>query len=698
MAGRVAPLLSPAAAVSPALCATVGHRRRGEEILSAMADSSEDALQLLALGITDDPAVAARALQLADGNLERACDIIMEGRLDLSTPAAEEATTPPPDRNAPPEADTSPAPAAAEGERRFPAHWGDAPLAQTRDLRPLPGGYGSGSGTLAAWIEGKLAEDEAAAAAAAAAPAPAPAEAAAPAGLSIEAVQAAMAAMAGQAPQSTLAEMEAAQGLDFSDILNADTLLPILGLEEVRAQLAPHLPEGTEPTAEAMAELLRSPQFAQTTQNLTQMMASGAGGDVMQQFGISGVQGPQSVETLSQILQQGIVPEPAPEPEPAPDLKPVPEPQPEPEPEPEPEPAPAPAPAPAAPAAAAASQPPPTMTMDPATPLLLQNCRVTAMMLAQETAEMGDPELTRMTNQMLGNLKQVVQYIAAHSAGAPLPSSGAAPAPAPASAPSEPEPEPVPADGVSEDGEKLSRLLSITGATDTIGQAALELSNGDLSRAVEMVLTKDSSLTAAADAAAQRAAATATPATGASASPAAAAASSKPRLKPLLDNMKRLVDEELTKSPEKTPSIELLETSMALLTAHDWEEVRQIRNYSPKQTPKMMDFIPKTALCFARVTLPSRRSLRSSMMMMMMPRRLDLPPPHRMRGLVSTGCGCSACKVCLCAISAGEVLRSFSAVLCCSLLFSTVLYCFYMLKMMYLIAAALSSTSSCTST
>lgn len=41
--------------------------------------------------------------------------------------------------------------------------------------------------------------------------------------------------------------------------------------EEVRAQLAPHLPEGTEPTVEAMAELLRSPQFAQTTQNLTQV-------------------------------------------------------------------------------------------------------------------------------------------------------------------------------------------------------------------------------------------------------------------------------------------------------------------------------------------------------------------------------------------------------------------------------------------
>ena len=41
--------------------------------------------------------------------------------------------------------------------------------------------------------------------------------------------------------------------------------------DEVRSQLAPHLPEGTEPTTEAMAELLRSPQFAQTTQNLTQV-------------------------------------------------------------------------------------------------------------------------------------------------------------------------------------------------------------------------------------------------------------------------------------------------------------------------------------------------------------------------------------------------------------------------------------------
>lgn len=42
---------------------------------------------------------------------------------------------------------------------RFPAHWGEPPLMQTRDYRPLPGGYGHGSGTLARWIEEKMAAD-----------------------------------------------------------------------------------------------------------------------------------------------------------------------------------------------------------------------------------------------------------------------------------------------------------------------------------------------------------------------------------------------------------------------------------------------------------------------------------------------------------------------------------------------------------
>lgn len=43
----------------------------------------------------------------------------------------------------------------------FPAHWGEPPRIQTRDLRPLPGGYGRGSGTLARWIQGHLNRDAA---------------------------------------------------------------------------------------------------------------------------------------------------------------------------------------------------------------------------------------------------------------------------------------------------------------------------------------------------------------------------------------------------------------------------------------------------------------------------------------------------------------------------------------------------------
>jgi len=47
----------------------------------------------------------------------------------------------------------------APNGKAFPAHWGAPPLRQTRDLRPLPGGYGRGSGTLARWIQGNLDKD-----------------------------------------------------------------------------------------------------------------------------------------------------------------------------------------------------------------------------------------------------------------------------------------------------------------------------------------------------------------------------------------------------------------------------------------------------------------------------------------------------------------------------------------------------------
>lgn len=45
--------------------------------------------------------------------------------------------------------------------KRFPSHWGPPPAIQTHDLRELPGGYGKGSSTLAAWIERNLLQDAA---------------------------------------------------------------------------------------------------------------------------------------------------------------------------------------------------------------------------------------------------------------------------------------------------------------------------------------------------------------------------------------------------------------------------------------------------------------------------------------------------------------------------------------------------------
>ena len=48
-------------------------------------------------------------------------------------------------------------------QKKFPAHWGNPPAVQTKDLRPLPGGYGYGSSTLAKWIEQNLEKDRQAA-------------------------------------------------------------------------------------------------------------------------------------------------------------------------------------------------------------------------------------------------------------------------------------------------------------------------------------------------------------------------------------------------------------------------------------------------------------------------------------------------------------------------------------------------------
>jgi hypothetical protein len=49
--------------------------------------------------------------------------------------------------------------AKAPNGKFFPVHWGAPPRIQTRDLRPLPGGYGRGSSTLARWIQMHLDRD-----------------------------------------------------------------------------------------------------------------------------------------------------------------------------------------------------------------------------------------------------------------------------------------------------------------------------------------------------------------------------------------------------------------------------------------------------------------------------------------------------------------------------------------------------------
>jgi|TARA_E500000178_G_scaffold350772_1_gene410393 DNA repair exonuclease SbcCD ATPase subunit len=42
---------------------------------------------------------------------------------------------------------------------RFPTHWGRPPEIQLKDYRPLPGGFGMGSSTLAYWIKENIEED-----------------------------------------------------------------------------------------------------------------------------------------------------------------------------------------------------------------------------------------------------------------------------------------------------------------------------------------------------------------------------------------------------------------------------------------------------------------------------------------------------------------------------------------------------------
>ena len=83
--------------------------------------------------------------------------VVFEPDAEGPTPVVAEGKAPPPF----PVASRAPgAGVAASGNALpFPEHWGQAPAMQTRDLRPLPAGFGQGSSTLARWIEQKIDED-----------------------------------------------------------------------------------------------------------------------------------------------------------------------------------------------------------------------------------------------------------------------------------------------------------------------------------------------------------------------------------------------------------------------------------------------------------------------------------------------------------------------------------------------------------
>ncbi|MDB4614243.1 hypothetical protein OAH18_00995 [bacterium] len=73
------------------------------------------------------------------------------------------ATVPPQSQMSPYNGDGSILPPQNSGVKTFPSHWGAPPKYQTFDLVPLPGGYGTGSSTMRAWIQKNLDADAAAA-------------------------------------------------------------------------------------------------------------------------------------------------------------------------------------------------------------------------------------------------------------------------------------------------------------------------------------------------------------------------------------------------------------------------------------------------------------------------------------------------------------------------------------------------------
>lgn len=105
--------------------------------------------------------------------------------------------------------------------------------------------------------------------------------------------------------QELLAQLNAQQQQvpDLSQIINPDTVLPLLSSPQVQERLLPLLPEGHR-TPEELAQLIRSPQFQQSLQHFGSALQSGQLGEFMRHLGLDPHGSPSSVEGFLRAIQE----------------------------------------------------------------------------------------------------------------------------------------------------------------------------------------------------------------------------------------------------------------------------------------------------------------------------------------------------------------------------------------------------------
>ncbi|CAO3699096.1 unnamed protein product [Rhizopus microsporus] len=94
-----------------------------------------------------------------------------------------------------------------------------------------------------------------------------------------------------------------APSLALTDILNSQTLTPLLNDPEVCESLVPYLPEESEKTAEEVRQVVRSPQFSQAVQSLTVALQTGQLGPLLSQLGLDPSAG-YSVELFLNAIEK----------------------------------------------------------------------------------------------------------------------------------------------------------------------------------------------------------------------------------------------------------------------------------------------------------------------------------------------------------------------------------------------------------